>query len=210
MRPRTTPRQRAKQEHGDVHLAVVGSNEAMRAALKWQILLANAIHCRFSDEVSLLSPPFRKSGDVCGQPRGQHRPRCGGARARAPVSRYSCARPGHGCATRRGFHRRCAAAIRTPATRIELLVTNAAPREGTSHEDGRASTWRVRCTLSHRGGLNTRREHVQECSKGPAPGVARPGWLAYLRGCGARDPPTAGEPRRPRQALTRLALEMAA
>jgi hypothetical protein len=44
MRARATTRQSAEQEHGDVHIAVVGPDEVVRAALKWQVLLTNAVH----------------------------------------------------------------------------------------------------------------------------------------------------------------------
>jgi hypothetical protein len=44
MRARTTAGEGSKEEYGDIHVAVVSSNELMRAALKGQILLANAIH----------------------------------------------------------------------------------------------------------------------------------------------------------------------
>jgi voltage-gated potassium channel Kch len=40
----TTPREGAEEEHGHVHVAVVGANEVVRAALKGQVLLANAVH----------------------------------------------------------------------------------------------------------------------------------------------------------------------
>jgi len=35
----------AEEEHGDVHVAVVGPNEVVRAAMKWQVLLANYAAC---------------------------------------------------------------------------------------------------------------------------------------------------------------------
>jgi hypothetical protein len=40
----TTPGEGAEQKYGDVHIAVVGPDEVVRAALKWQVLLANAVH----------------------------------------------------------------------------------------------------------------------------------------------------------------------
>jgi hypothetical protein len=40
----TTTGKGAQEEHGDVHIAVVGPDELIRAALEGQILLANAIH----------------------------------------------------------------------------------------------------------------------------------------------------------------------
>jgi hypothetical protein len=44
MRARTTPGESAEQEHGDAHIAVVGPDEVVRAALEWQVLLTNAVH----------------------------------------------------------------------------------------------------------------------------------------------------------------------
>jgi hypothetical protein len=44
MRPRTTPGESAEEEHGDVHIAIVGPDEVVRAAMKWQVLLTNAVH----------------------------------------------------------------------------------------------------------------------------------------------------------------------
>jgi hypothetical protein len=44
MRARTTAGESSKEEHGDIHVAIVGSNELVRAALERQILLANAEH----------------------------------------------------------------------------------------------------------------------------------------------------------------------
>jgi hypothetical protein len=40
----TTPGEGAEEEHGDVHIAVVGPDEVVRAALKRQVLLTNAVH----------------------------------------------------------------------------------------------------------------------------------------------------------------------
>jgi hypothetical protein len=40
----TTSREGAEEEHGDVHVAVVGADELMRAALKWEVLLTDAVH----------------------------------------------------------------------------------------------------------------------------------------------------------------------
>jgi hypothetical protein len=39
-----TPREGAEEEHGHVHVAIVGAHEVVRAALKGQVLLANAVH----------------------------------------------------------------------------------------------------------------------------------------------------------------------
>jgi hypothetical protein len=44
MGPRATPRKRAEEEHRDIHLTVIGPNELVRAALKRQVLLADAVH----------------------------------------------------------------------------------------------------------------------------------------------------------------------
>ena len=43
MRPGPPPRERAEQEHGDIH-AVIGSDKVMRAALEWQVLLTDTVH----------------------------------------------------------------------------------------------------------------------------------------------------------------------
>jgi hypothetical protein len=40
----TTAWKGAEQEHGDVDITVVGPDEVMRAAMKWQVLLTNAVH----------------------------------------------------------------------------------------------------------------------------------------------------------------------
>jgi hypothetical protein len=40
----TTAREGAEKEHGDVDITVVGPDEVMRAAMKWQVLLTNAVH----------------------------------------------------------------------------------------------------------------------------------------------------------------------
>jgi hypothetical protein len=44
MGPGTTPGERAEEEYGDIHTAVIGANEVVRAALKWQILLTHTVH----------------------------------------------------------------------------------------------------------------------------------------------------------------------
>jgi hypothetical protein len=44
MGPRTTPGQGVEQEDGDIHVAVIGAYELVRATLKGQVLLTNAIH----------------------------------------------------------------------------------------------------------------------------------------------------------------------
>jgi hypothetical protein len=55
MGSRTTPREGAEEERGDVHVAVIGPNEVVRAALKWQVLLTNTVHPAYAPrEVWLL------------------------------------------------------------------------------------------------------------------------------------------------------------
>jgi hypothetical protein len=44
MGSRTTTGKGAEEEHGDVHIPVVGPDELVRAAMKWQVLLTNAVH----------------------------------------------------------------------------------------------------------------------------------------------------------------------
>jgi hypothetical protein len=44
MGTRTTAREGAEEEHGHVDITVVGPDEVMRAAMKWQVLLTNAVH----------------------------------------------------------------------------------------------------------------------------------------------------------------------
>jgi hypothetical protein len=44
MGSRTTPRESAEQEHRDIHVAIIGPDEVVRAALKGQVLLTNAVH----------------------------------------------------------------------------------------------------------------------------------------------------------------------
>jgi len=39
-----TTRESAEEEHGDVHVAVIGSDKLMRAALEWQVLLTDTVH----------------------------------------------------------------------------------------------------------------------------------------------------------------------
>jgi voltage-gated potassium channel Kch len=41
---RATAGKGSQEEHGDVHVAVIGADELIRAALEGQILLADAIH----------------------------------------------------------------------------------------------------------------------------------------------------------------------
>jgi hypothetical protein len=40
----TAPREGAEEEHGDIHVAVLGPHKVMRAALKWQVLLTDTVH----------------------------------------------------------------------------------------------------------------------------------------------------------------------
>src|SRR2546422_1072383 len=42
----TPPGEGAEQEHGDIHVPLIGSDEVMRAALKWQVLLTDPVHPR--------------------------------------------------------------------------------------------------------------------------------------------------------------------
>jgi hypothetical protein len=44
MGPGTTSGEGTEEENGDIDVAVLGSNEVMRAALKWQVLLTDTIH----------------------------------------------------------------------------------------------------------------------------------------------------------------------
>ncbi len=44
MGPGATPREGAEEEHGDIHVAVIGPNEVVRAALKRQVLLTDTVH----------------------------------------------------------------------------------------------------------------------------------------------------------------------
>jgi hypothetical protein len=44
MGSRATPREGAEEEYGDTHVAVVGPDELVRAALKRQVLLTNSVH----------------------------------------------------------------------------------------------------------------------------------------------------------------------
>jgi hypothetical protein len=44
MGPWTAPREGAEEEYGDIHVAVVGPDEVVRATLKGQVLLTNAVH----------------------------------------------------------------------------------------------------------------------------------------------------------------------
>jgi len=47
VRSRAFSRKRAQQKHGNVHVAVIGSHEAVRATLEGKIRLANAVHGAF-------------------------------------------------------------------------------------------------------------------------------------------------------------------
>jgi hypothetical protein len=60
MRARTTAGEGSKEEYGDIHVAIVGANELVRAALEGQILLANAIHPTDAPVVNLRG--FRNAG----------------------------------------------------------------------------------------------------------------------------------------------------
>ena len=42
--PGTIPGEGAEQEYGDLHVAVVGANEVMRASLERQVFLTDAVH----------------------------------------------------------------------------------------------------------------------------------------------------------------------
>jgi hypothetical protein len=44
MGPRTTPGESAEEKHGDIYVAVIGPNESVRAALKGEIFLTDAVH----------------------------------------------------------------------------------------------------------------------------------------------------------------------
>ena len=44
MRSGPPPREGAEEEHGNVHVAVIGPDEVVRAALEWQVLLPDAVH----------------------------------------------------------------------------------------------------------------------------------------------------------------------
>jgi hypothetical protein len=44
MGPGTTPREGTEEEHGDIHVAVIGPDELVRAAHKRQVLLTDAVH----------------------------------------------------------------------------------------------------------------------------------------------------------------------
>ena len=44
MRPWSIARERAEEEHGDTDVAVVGSDEFVRAAVKGQVFLADTVH----------------------------------------------------------------------------------------------------------------------------------------------------------------------
>jgi len=40
----TPPGESAEEEHGDTYVPLIGSDEVMRAALKWQVLLTDPVH----------------------------------------------------------------------------------------------------------------------------------------------------------------------
>jgi len=44
MGPGTTPGKGTKEENGDIDVPVLGSDEAVRAAFKWQVLLTDTVH----------------------------------------------------------------------------------------------------------------------------------------------------------------------
>jgi hypothetical protein len=44
MRSRATAREGAEKKHGDIHVAVISPDELMRAALKREVLLTDAVH----------------------------------------------------------------------------------------------------------------------------------------------------------------------
>jgi hypothetical protein len=44
MGPRAASGERAEEKHGDVYITVIGPDELVRAALKGQVLLTNAVH----------------------------------------------------------------------------------------------------------------------------------------------------------------------
>jgi hypothetical protein len=55
VRARATAGVRSKEEYGDIHVAIVSSNELVRAPLEGQILLANAVHPAGAPVVAVIS-----------------------------------------------------------------------------------------------------------------------------------------------------------
>jgi hypothetical protein len=74
MGPRTTARESADEEHGDVDITVVGPDEVMRAAMKWQFLLTNAVHPGDAPMVGVGAGPSNSNlGGFPGKPRRRDR-----------------------------------------------------------------------------------------------------------------------------------------
>jgi hypothetical protein len=46
MGPRPTPGKGSEEKHRNIHVAVIGADKLVRAALKGQVLLPNAVHCQ--------------------------------------------------------------------------------------------------------------------------------------------------------------------
>ena len=53
MGTRTTPGKSAEEEDGDIDVPVLGSNEVVRAALKWQVLLTDTVHPAYAPMAAL-------------------------------------------------------------------------------------------------------------------------------------------------------------
>jgi hypothetical protein len=68
MGPGTTPGEGAEEENGDIDVAVLGSNEVVRAALKWQVLLTDTVHPACAP-VEMGSPRAKYETHECYQPR---------------------------------------------------------------------------------------------------------------------------------------------
>jgi hypothetical protein len=64
MGPWTTPGEGAEEEDGDIHVAVIGPDEVVRATLKGQVLLTNAVHPVDAPDEWLLSSELRANGKL--------------------------------------------------------------------------------------------------------------------------------------------------
>ncbi|HEU4798040.1 MAG TPA: hypothetical protein VFT63_03875 [bacterium] len=56
MGPGTTPGEGAEEEDGDIDVAVLGANEVVRAALKWQVLLTDTVHPAYAPVEVVTAP----------------------------------------------------------------------------------------------------------------------------------------------------------
>jgi hypothetical protein len=61
MGPGTTPWEGVEEEDGDIDVAVLGSDEVVRAALKWQVLLPDTVHPAHAPAIKVAASRISRS-----------------------------------------------------------------------------------------------------------------------------------------------------